>query len=62
LPIKEVQVISVKGKDNFKNISSVLKNSNFRNVEKIAFVRDADENAERAFRSIKDSIKSAIKS
>jgi hypothetical protein len=57
-----VQIASVTGKDNFKNFLRDLSiGSNFHNVEKIAFVGDADDDAEYTFKSIKGSFKSAIK-
>jgi len=42
-----VQIASVTGKDNFKNFLRDLSiGSNFHNVEKIAFVGDADDDAD----------------
>ncbi|MCA6072488.1 MAG: hypothetical protein LE178_02995 [Endomicrobium sp.] len=60
LNIPNVQSIDVGGVYNFKNKFSVLsKQEKFRDVDKIAFIRDADKQAESALDSLKSSVQSA---
>jgi nucleoside diphosphate kinase len=62
LSIGNVQIESYEGKGNLKKFLQALsKDRNFRNIKKMAFVRDADEDAKSAFHSIKDNIKDAVK-
>jgi len=58
----ENNILLVEGKGNFKNFLQALsKDRNFCNIKKMAFVRDADEDAKSAFHSIKYNIKDAVK-
>lgn len=53
-----VDIISVEGKDRFpKEIKALPKIPGFFLLEKIIFVRDADENYEGAFQSMRDALK-----
>jgi len=58
---KDVQIISVNGREKFgEKFSILLKNPKFPNVKKIAFLRDADDSAEDALKSIIDTIVKGI--
>ncbi len=57
LEIGEVQIFNVGGKDNFtKELKTLKAVSGFEKVKKLGLVRDADENFENAFQSIKMSL------
>lgn len=49
-----IQVISMKGKENFRipNLKSIIKTPGFREVKSLGIVLDADENADDTFNSI----------
>lgn len=56
--IEGVQIYDIGGKDNFKNdLPIFVRLSNFSRVETMAVIRDADENADQAFISIKNILK-----
>ncbi|MCA6070253.1 MAG: hypothetical protein LE180_03980 [Endomicrobium sp.] len=60
LNIPNVQCIDVCGVDNFGNgFVTLSKQEKFRDVDKIAFIRDADKRAESALKSLKSSVRSA---
>ncbi|MGV8120130.1 MAG: DUF3226 domain-containing protein [Candidatus Xenobiia bacterium LiM19] len=61
LGVSDYDVKKVEGKGNFKTkLPTLIKGSGFRsNVKTLLVVRDADENAESAFESIKNIIKKA---
>ncbi len=60
LEIKNIQIIEIKGKDNFKTIIPNLINlKNFKDVKIIGVVRDADNDAQASFESICNSLKNA---
>jgi hypothetical protein len=51
--LDSVDIRSSEGKDNFKNLMPGFKfATGFKNIEKIAVIRDADENAKDAFKSV----------
>ena len=57
--IKGVQTMSVGGKDNFSNnLSDIMKTSNFGNLKSLAILRDADQSAKNAFKSICSALRS----
>lgn len=56
--IAGVEIIEAGGNKNFKNvIPNIVKISGFKNIKTIAVIRDADENANSAFVSIRDILK-----
>ncbi|MBN2830265.1 MAG: hypothetical protein JXR56_08090 [Candidatus Cloacimonetes bacterium] len=58
LEITNIQILDVKGKENFKNeIPLLRKLPGFNIVEKIGIVRDADDNYSATIKSIRDSLK-----
>lgn len=60
LDMPDLTIISYDGKDNFGNFVATLpKASGFRGVRSIGVVRDADEDANRAFQSVVDGLKLA---
>ncbi len=59
LDINNVEIIDVGGVNQFKTkIPALINRRDFSKVEKIAIIRDSDEDAESAFKSIKNIIKS----
>lgn len=57
---EKIQILDVGGKDKFKSNFKVLHgdvDGNFRNITRIGFVRDADENSDGAFKSIQNILK-----
>ncbi len=60
LNIKDIQLIDFGGKDNFCNrIGQIVKLDNFDNVTHFGLVRDADNDFEGAYESIKNSLQKA---
>ena len=60
LNINRIQIIEVEGKPNFRNKIKILsKFPDIKTVLKIGAVRDADQNANAAFDSLKDSFRLA---
>lgn len=54
IKIENIQTISLGGKNNFRtpNFKSVINTPGFREVKSLGIVQDADEDAERVFKSI----------
>lgn len=52
--LDDIQIISMGGKDGFKtpNFKSVINTPGFREVKSLGIIRDADNNADNAFRGI----------
>lgn len=60
MEITDFQIIDAAGKDNFKTrIKALTILDGFHRVKILGIIRDADENAENAFRSVCDALKSA---
>ncbi len=58
LNIRDIQLIDFGGKDNFNNrIEQIVKLENFNNVSHLGLIRDADNDSEAAFKSVKNSLK-----
>ncbi|UCH93823.1 MAG: hypothetical protein JSV88_26635 [Candidatus Aminicenantes bacterium] len=58
--LDSVDIRCSEGKDNFKNLMPGFKFvTGFKNIEKIAVIRDADENAKDAFKSVTGVLKKA---
>ncbi|MCK4260312.1 MAG: hypothetical protein KAX49_15150 [Halanaerobiales bacterium] len=61
LKIKDVQVLSVGGKDEFKKkLPALIRIHNFSDVEMLAVIRDADDLATGAFQSIKNILEKRV--
>ncbi len=62
LKITDVQLIDIGGESNFETeLASIFILSGFSSVKKIGFVRDADNDAQKAFKKICKAIKDALK-
>ncbi len=58
--VSGIQVLNVEGKDNIKKMLKVIPSSpGYSKVSSIGVVRDADDNAGRAFQSVRDALKAA---
>ena len=56
--ITDYEIHSVDGKDKFKNVlPALVRTTGFSDVEVLAVIRDADEDADAAFKSIKNILK-----
>ena len=61
LNIKDVQLIDIEGESKFLAKLKLLKLSpNFDKVKKIGFVRDADDDLQKSFKSIKEAIEKGL--
>lgn len=54
IAVDGIQIIPLGGKDNFRtpNFKSIIKTPGFREVKSLGIVRDADDNADNAFKGI----------
>lgn len=54
---KDVQLISIGGKDNLKNdLGAIIRTPGFRQVKAMGIIRDANNNPQGAFKSIKNAL------
>ena len=59
ITLDNIQIIPMEGKENFRtpNFKSVINTSGFREVKSLGIIRDADDNADNAFRGICTALK-----
>jgi len=60
--MKDIQIISYDGKDNLKNkLEAITRIPDFSKVKVLGIIRDADEDVNKAFQSVRNTLKISLK-